>query len=42
MILDWTGNFIKKGLRLGFGIWSGIPLFWAVVPGRALAMDGDG
>ena len=34
------GHFVRKGLRLGFGIWAGIPLFWAVDPVRDLE-EGD-
>ena len=29
-----------EGLRLGFGIWAGITLFWAVAPVGALT-EGD-
>ena len=24
----YLGNIIMKGMRLDYGIWSGIPLFW--------------
>ena len=34
--------FIRKGLRLGFGIWAGIPLLWAMAPVRALVGGDDG
>ena len=35
-IILWLGHIIMEGLRLDFGIWGGIPLFWAVAPIRAL------
>ena len=41
-ILDWMGHFIRKRLRLGFGIWTEIPLFWAVAPVRDLTQGDDG
>ena len=31
---------MSKGLRLGFGSWEGIPLFWAVAPVR-VPTEGD-
>ena len=34
--LDWFG------LRLGFGIWAGIPLFWDVAPVRSLTEGDEG
>ena len=35
--LVYLGHVIKKGLRIGFGIWAEIPLFWAVDTVRDLA-----
>ena len=40
-ILDYQCCFLREGLSLGFGIWSGILLFWAVAPVGGLAW-GDG
>ena len=34
------GRLSWRGLGIGFGIWAGIPLFWAVAPVRALT-EGD-
>ena len=41
-ILERMGRFLGRGLRLGFVIWAGITLFWAVAPVRALAWVNDG
>ena len=35
-IILGLGCLIMEGLRVGFGIWAGIPLFWAVDPVRAI------
>ena len=36
-VLVFLVHIIRQGLRLGFKIWVGIPLFWAIAPVRALA-----
>ena len=41
-LLVYLGRSLRKGLRLGFGIWAGINLFWAMAPVRALAEGGGG
>ena len=38
----YLGRIIRKGLRLVFGIWAGIPLFWDVSPVRSLVMGDVG
>ena len=39
-ILFYLGHIIMEGLRLGFGIWAGIPPFLAVVSMKAF-QEGD-
>ena len=41
-LLDWLNCFLRDGLSLGFGIWTGIPLFWAVAPARAVSWVNGG
>ena len=38
----WLGFFVRKVVKVSFGIWEGIPLFWDVDPVKALVEDSDG
>ena len=40
--LDWLGCYLRECPSLGFGIWAGITLFWAVAPVRGLAWVNGG
>ena len=36
-LMVYLRHITRKGIRLGFLIWPGIPLFWDVSPVRALS-----